>query len=205
MHSEAYLKELLEEFPELDGEGIVYEKEVFAHFGLTFMGIALLEHGMINLVMLTRSARQFKKQKVRDASTWSDLIDSNFEYATQQTFGNLKKAILEHTRFRNLGGPLEEVKKLRDYFAHHFMRVDADLFSDRRGCALLMHRLQKARHQIRETESLVEAATHSFLRSIGLPELKQEDVDLVAEEMRESTKRRLAEGNAEVGWLKNAL
>jgi hypothetical protein len=196
--------ELAEEFPELGDPHVLWEKEVFAHFGLLFMGIGLLEHALINAVMLTSAAKEFASERGKSGS-WAELIDRHFEQATQKTFGNLKKALCNKKGFESLDGELTEVKKLRDYFAHHFMRVDSDLMSQPSGCILLIHRLWLARSKIKAVEVELEAATARFFIKIDLPPPTEIDVQAHLLEMKAGVNTDLESGAAEVGWMRNAL
>lgn len=63
MHSEDMLAELVTVFPELELEGVDWNKEVFAHFGLVFMKVALLEHCLINAYTAIFAAKDFKESK----------------------------------------------------------------------------------------------------------------------------------------------
>ena len=42
------LTDLFEDFPELMEADLTWEKEIYAHFGLLYMGFALLEQSLIN-------------------------------------------------------------------------------------------------------------------------------------------------------------
>ena len=196
--------ELLDDFPELGSEEVIWEKEVFAHFGLLFMGIGLLEHSLINAVMLTNAASDYARYK-GSTGTWADLIDQHFDHATKLTFGNLKKAICAKRGFEALDGPLGEVKQLRDYFAHHFMRRDSDLMSQRQGCILLIFRLQEARRSLKDVEHELEKATQKFFAKIGLPIPEEADVAAHVSEIKSKVQSAIAAGAAEVGWKNNAL
>jgi hypothetical protein len=196
--------ELLNEFPELGSLDVIWEKEVFAHFGLLFMGIGLLEHSLINAVMLTNAASDFARNKGSTGS-WPELVDRHFDLATRQTFGNLAKSIATRKGFEALQGELGKVKKLRDYFAHHFMRQDSDLMSQRQGCILLIFRLQEARKQLKAVEHGLDEATQEFFTKIGLPKPDATDVAAHVSEIKLKVEADITDRVAEVGWKRNAL
>ena len=129
MLSKEHLDELLEEFPELKSSDLILQKEVFAHFGLLFMALGILEHGLINAAMLLGAANDFSKSEIKTVQKWADLIDVQFENATKLTFGNLVKRLVKNSSFKLLEEELLEAKSIRNYFAHHFMRNESDLFS----------------------------------------------------------------------------
>ena len=136
MHYEQMRKVLLCEFPELTAPEVNWNKEVFAHFGLLFMGFGLLEHALINAVMLSSAAQEFAREK-SSTGAWPDLIDKHYERATKLTFGNLSKELTKRPDFSPAKSSLDQAKGLRNYFAHHFMRVDSDLMTQDNGCLVL--------------------------------------------------------------------
>ena len=57
---------LVSDFPELEDEGMIPQREVFAHFGLLFHGFALLEHELINIVTFARQGQDYRAGKLSD-------------------------------------------------------------------------------------------------------------------------------------------
>ena len=115
------IAELVEEFPELKLAEINLSKEVFAHFGLLYMGFALLEHSMINAATIQLAIDEAKLQKIRRLEQWEAIFDVSFGKAIKLTFGNLARTVRGISEFKDLSDDLGEVKKIRDYFSHHFL------------------------------------------------------------------------------------
>ena len=205
MHSDEMLAELSADFPELKEEGVNLQKEVFAHFGLTFMGLALVEHGLINLFTFIKSAEYFFKSDDLSQENWESMFDKAFDEAKLQTFGSLKKKITSRKEFKILENDLLEVKKLRDYFAHHFMREESQYLTSQHGCIFLIYNMGKIRKRIKAIEETVDRTTEEFFRKFGLPEITSAYLGDSYREMTELAEKQLNDGTAKVGWAFDAL
>jgi hypothetical protein len=204
MHSDPRFVSLLADFPELSSPGVDWNKEVFAHFGLLFMGLGLLEHALINAVTFSRAAKAFPHTD-RTQEAWAALIDDSFDQATKQTFGNLIRSLLENDFFQELGGPLRRTKGLRDYFAHHFMRQESDLMKHDEGCVLLLIRLNDARHDIKAVEVSLDSRVRQYFEHLKTPFPSESEIQARIAQLSLATQRDLLTGQAEVGWIRNAL
>lgn len=111
---------LLKEFPDLEDENIILEKEIYAHFGLLFMKFSFVEHSLINIVTASHVGAAFVAGKIRSKSQWENAFDEGYEKAVKQTFGNLVKNVIKEPEFLKLEVKLKAQKEVRDYFAHHF-------------------------------------------------------------------------------------
>lgn len=205
MLSKDMLVELVSVFPELELANVDWNKEVFAHFGLAFMKVALLEHCLINAYTAICAAKDFKESNLYTQENWENTYDRAFETAKSKTFGNLKKLIVATDGFDHLEAHLEKTKRLRDYFAHHFMREDADYMASESGCILLIYNLYKSSMEIKNIELMVEDAAQKFYRRLGIPEVNPENIQSQIDEMKAAAAKRLIEGRAKVGWAFDAL
>lgn len=73
------------------------------------------------------------------------------------------------------------------------------------GCILLIYNLYKSSMEIKNIEHMLESAAQNFYRHLGIPEIDPEHIRCQIDKMNRSTKERLIEGHATVGWARNAL
>ena len=152
-------EDLVAEFPELAHGNIVWEKEVYAHFGLTFSAFGTLEHGLANIlaVRLTSAEARPSRQK----------FDHHLGSCFQRTLGNL---ITELERFyagHEFITKLRAAKAKRDYLAHHFFREKAvDLFS-KEGMQSLLLELNGIRQEIERLVSVTDGLVDEQLALLG--------------------------------------
>jgi hypothetical protein len=174
---EKTVEELLQDFPELLHADVVLEKEVYAHFGLLYMGFALLEHSLINVVTINQNIIAVKKQTKPNLQIWEAQYDKSFAHAAAQTFGNLAKVVVTVLEFKDLADGLHKVKKIRDYFSHHFFRREAAHMSEPQSAFALLLDIDKARELVKMVEAEMKPRHFKYMKRIGLPDLSDSYID----------------------------
>jgi hypothetical protein len=195
---------LVAEFPELGGTDVVMQKEVFAHFGLAFMKFGLVEHSMVNILTFQRVGENLQARTIRSRGDWERAFDDGYANAIALTFGNQVKRILTIEEFTDIEPDFAEAKRLRDYFAHHFMREEAGFFGDDEGCWLLLSKIAEVRHAILRLEEALKPRFDSMRSRYQLPRPSEEQLDRLLERYRAEHTAALKDGSANVGWSKNA-
>ncbi|MET2829003.1 hypothetical protein [Mesorhizobium shangrilense] len=205
MRSEDAKAKLLVEFPELGNPEIIFQKEVFAHFGLAFLKFGLVEHSLINVLTFWSVGEGVRTGKIRSRLTWESAFDSGYEQAVALTFGNLTKKVCSIAEFSDLRSSFADAKRLRDYFAHHFMRDEAAYFESEEGCWLLLTKIAEVRHQVLRLEDALKPRFEAMRERLKLPRQDESQLnELLAAYYREA-REDIAAGSAKVGWEKNAL
>lgn len=181
------------------------QKEVFAHFGLAFMKMGLVEHSMINVITFQHVGERLRGRKIRTQADWEAAFDSGFAEAKALTFGNQSKLILAIPEFLDLETNFEEAKRLRNYFAHHFMREEAGYFGTDDGCWLLLFRIAEVRQVFLGLEEELQPRFHKMKERYQLPTPKERELDAMMSKYDEEYASALRNGTAKVGWDEDAL
>lgn len=204
MHSDTR-QALLEEFPELASNEIVLQKEVYAHFGLAFFKFALVEHSLINIAVFSTLGEKLATREIRNRTDWEAAFDAAEAKAVALTFGNLLKMALKVPEFGELNERLRDAKRLRDYFAHHFMREEAGYFGSDEGCWLLLSKIRDVRMDTISLEGELKTRSDAMCKRIGIPRPSENDQATLLEGYRNGFEQALSAGTAKMGWEKHAL
>jgi hypothetical protein len=99
-----------------DDEASIQIREVYSRYGLAMYQAQVLEHGMVNAVVVARMLPTMRTYNDREA--WEDAFDRAYDSELAKTFGNMLRALepLE------LIGRLRAAKVERDHLAHRFFR-----------------------------------------------------------------------------------
>lgn len=106
-----------------------HNKETYAHFGLAFHAVNVFEAGLAIAVMqldfLTRTAERLKREGLSafDRAAYNAEFDRFMASQHALSLGNLIKRALSLAEIPpSLKELIAEVKKRRDFLAHHFFR-----------------------------------------------------------------------------------
>lgn len=169
---------LIEEFPELELGEVVLQKEVYAHFGLLFFHFSLIEASIIDALTLNTLGTLFLKGDLRSSREWEQCFDKAQASAQEKTFGNLIKAIIAIQEFMPFKDELEGIKKIRDYFAHHFFREACGHYSTEDGCWHILRLIKPVREQLLNLNTKLLTATDLMQERLKLPSISDEKVFL---------------------------
>lgn len=198
------LTDLYEDFPELTVADVAWEKEIYAHFGLLYMGFALLEHSLINAATMKIAIDEAKRQKIRKQEEWQSLHELAFAKASSQTIGNLIKVVSKIREFSDLEGKFSEVKRVRDYFSHHFFRREAAHMSEKTAALLLLVDMREARLLVDGAEVEAKLRYGAYTKRMGWPEMEESYIQVTSREIRNAELSRLNSGTLPRGvdrWL----
>lgn len=193
---------LIREFPELGDPEAYLEKEVYAHFGSLMFKFALIEHSLINIFIFANSINDLKNLNIKSQVDWEKSIDIYFELAKSKTMGNLINDILKFKEFYKYKECLKNIKKKRDYFAHHFFREDITYFSSKDGCWLLLERMHLVRSEVDELEANLGSEFQDLMSSASIPVMSDAHFQEELARYREEAESALRSGTAIVGWEK---
>ncbi|OJF93283.1 hypothetical protein AX760_12285 [Pararhizobium antarcticum] len=196
---------MVAEFPELEGDELTLQKEVYAHFGLAFFKFALIEHSLINIMVFSTVGQLLRERKIQSKAHWKNAFDAAEAKAVASTFGNLVRHTSGVQEFTSLQDQLKQAKNLRDYFAHHFMREEAGFFSSDDGCWLLLEKIRDVRIKALSLESDLKLKFNEMCTRFKIPLPTEEDTSKMLEEYRKEYDQTLADSNPNVGWEKDAL
>ena len=167
MRSEPQISTLIEEFPELAANDVNWDKEVYAHFGLLFSGYALLEASLQNCFVFREVQAAWVAKRVTNHAEWIIEYDLLEKKAFSQTFGNLIRLVSNYTEFQPHSAKLKELKRKRDYFAHHFFREEmANMLIPERVPSLVAA-LNRQRQAVNSAELLCQQISEEMIKSVA--------------------------------------
>ena len=110
----------------------VQVREVYSRFGLAMFSAQVLEHGMVNALLVLKLMPSMKSYA--DRSSWDEAFDRFYDFELAKTFGNMVRTLEQTGAFSaELIERLRAAKTGRDHLAHRFFR-DRDLeFMTREG------------------------------------------------------------------------
>lgn len=194
MISDRQRADLVEEFPELGDEEVTLPKEVFAHFGLLFFKFSLVEHSLIIIMTIFHLGEELAAKRVRTKTDWETAYDVGHDKARSKTFGNLIRAISVIEEFKPLLPRLAEIKKLRDYFAHHFFREEVGMYGNNEACWHTLWAIKSVRDRLVKIDRDLSAPTDALRQRIGVPSPQEEILVQTRRELDEETRARIATG-----------
>jgi hypothetical protein len=117
-------------------EEAVQIREVYARYGLAMYQAQLLEHGMVNAVIITRMLPTIREYP--DRLAWESAFDRAYDVELAKTFGNMLRALGPLHLPEELLERLRGAKFERDRLAHRFFREHDKDFLDQAGRARMI-------------------------------------------------------------------
>ncbi|WP_341988716.1 hypothetical protein [Azorhizobium sp. AG788] len=114
-----------------ENEDDVQMREVYSRYGLAMYCAQVLEHGMVNAVIIARMLPTLRGHP--DRSAWEDAFDRAYDVEFAKTFGNMLRALGQFNLPEELMERLRGAKSERDRLAHGFFREHAEDFLGRAG------------------------------------------------------------------------
>ncbi|WAC27504.1 hypothetical protein [Ancylobacter sp. SL191] len=114
-----------------DNEDDAQIREVYSRYGLAMYQAQVLEHGMVNAVIIARMMPTLHGHPNRSA--WEDAFDRAYDVELAKTFGNMLRALASLNPPEELLARLRSAKSARDRLAHSFFREHAEDFLSRSG------------------------------------------------------------------------
>lgn len=148
--------ELLEEFPELTESGVIFEKEILAHFGLLFSKYAVLEAGVQNCYTMWQLELALSKDEIKSQAEWVERFDALEGEAFAATFGTLLRLVSDFDDLKPYADTLTRLKKGRDYFAHHFFREENSKMFSSESMLHLLSRMHILRDEVNAAAKIVD-------------------------------------------------
>ncbi|WP_143267037.1 hypothetical protein [Amycolatopsis thailandensis] len=137
-------------------------REVYAYFGLAAYLASVIEHGLVNIIVLSRVA----EARAGKTPITSDPWESSFK----KTFGQLVH------RFTKLSG--DEERKLqedlarcltqRNFLIHGYWRERAETVMSQNGKLMMLEELSEMHQDIRQLNEEVDRVTFDIGESLGV-------------------------------------
>lgn len=125
-----------------DDEDAVQIREVYSRYGLAMYQAQVLEHGMVNAVIVARMLPTMRGYPDRWA--WEEAFDRAYDVELAKTFGNILRALEPLNLPEELLERLRGAKSERDRLAHRFFREHDEDFISRAGRTRMIAECEQA-------------------------------------------------------------
>lgn len=125
-----------------DDDDAVQIREVYSRYGLAMYQAQVLEHGMVNAVIIARMLPAMLEHA--DRSAWEDAFDGAYDVELAKTFGNMLRALAPLDLPGELLERLRCAKSERDRLAHRFFREHDVDFLGRAGRTKMIAECEEA-------------------------------------------------------------
>jgi hypothetical protein len=133
-------------------------KEVYAHAGLALQMAQILEHAIVNSMIVLELVPNLVG-KVKTVEEWYRDHDAFQDQQFEKTLGRLVGAVRAvATMSDQLVGDMQECIRKRNYLAHHFFRVQAEAFMNEAGRRQMSAELGDIQALFKRTIDAFEAA-----------------------------------------------
>ena len=143
-------------------------KEVYARFGLAVYFAQVLEHSLVNaLVILDLIPSQ--RYLVRSRDDWKAKVDAFMDHNFQATMGRLMKNLREVTEIdAELEQLLNDALSKRNWLIHHFFRERAKKFMSSDGREQMLCEIDECRELFYTADKRLETIVEPLRRKAGI-------------------------------------
>jgi hypothetical protein len=161
---------------------------------------ALVEHPLINIYVFSEQGRAFIAGKIKNQSEWENLFDANYQKATKKTFGLLSKYAVGIEEFVDISTEIAAVGKLRNYFAHYFLREESPYYASNEGCWLLLTKMAALRRLTISLEDALLPRFENMCRRFRIPLPDSQKTKQDVEALLLAARNTVLQGKASFGW-----
>ena len=153
-------------WPAEDDDSILI-REVYARYGLAMYMAQVLEHAMVNALLIIK----FLPTRVShiDSSSWESSFDLFYTNEFEKTFGNILRT-LQKTNFLpdTVINKISSAKIIRDELAHKFFRENATNFLLESGRIKMITYCEDASKKFREADEALEEFCQPYRVKYGM-------------------------------------
>ena len=146
-----------------DGE---HNKTVYAYFGLAIYASQVLEHGLVNALLVLDLIP--KASAIATPETWADKVDSFYETEFKRTLGSLVRRLRDVTTVSNeLEELLRRALEKRNWLSHHYFRERAMEFLSVTGRDQMITELEEVRELFDAADKALDAVMKPIRQQYG--------------------------------------
>jgi hypothetical protein len=143
-------------------------KEVYARFGLVVYYGQVLEHGLVNAMVILQLLPH-RQAVAYDRERWSAAVDGFMDRHFRTTLGRMMKAFREGSDVPpDLEGLLGRALEKRNWLAHHYFRVRADEFLTHAGRLRMLEELEAVRQLIEDADRALDSFVKPVRERYGI-------------------------------------
>jgi len=155
-----------------------HSKESYAHFGLAVYYSQVLEHQLVNMIVLLKRSQGLLPTE----SDFETLYERKFSNTMGQLINEIKQLFQLHEDEIN---ELKEILRQRNFIVHDFFKEKITLTFTRSGRDEMINELQEFVVRVRELDSRLVVYSKEILMELGITEETLEDeVSKIKEEER---------------------
>ena len=145
----------------LDDEEDEQTKDVYAHFGLAMYFAQVLEHGVVNAMVIARTPDRHRITRAE--------IDAFRAGQFERTLGQMLRELGRYLVVTNaVESTLREALERRNWLAHDYFRDRAVAFMSPDGRASMLKELQESTALFREADEALHILTAEIRRQLGI-------------------------------------
>ncbi|MBS0526432.1 MAG: hypothetical protein JSS04_22570 [Proteobacteria bacterium] len=151
-------------------------REVYAHVGLTLQMSQILEHAIVNAMVVLDLVPK-STGDVKTVDEWHERYDAYQELQFEKTLGRLVATVRAVTTLSDqVVADLKECIRKRNYIAHHFFRVRAEDFLDQSSRSRMIDDLVEIQELFERTIDAFEAALQPAWDRYGFTKERREQI-----------------------------
>jgi hypothetical protein len=143
-------------------------KEVYARFGLAVYFAQVLEHGIVNALVIL-DLIPTRRHLARSASQWGEVVDEFMSQHFEDTMGKMMRDLRSVTSVPgDLEGLLRDALKKRNWLAHHFFRERALEFMSASGRDAMIQEVAECRAVFKSADERLDQIVRPVRVASGL-------------------------------------
>jgi hypothetical protein len=143
-------------------------KEVYARFGLAVYFAQVLEHGIVNAIVILDLIPS-RRHLARSADEWGSEVDAFMDRHFQATMGRLMRNLRDISQVDDdLEQLLSEALRKRNWLVHEFFRERATEFMSSLGRDQMISEVDVCRDLFQSADKRLEATVTPLRRNAGL-------------------------------------
>lgn len=151
-----------------DDDRSEHVKEVYARFGLAMYFAQVLEHGIVNALVIIDLIPS-RRHLVRSPEEWAATVDEFMSHHFESTMGRLMRDLRSITAVpSDLEQLLRDALKKRNWLAHDFFRERSLDFMTTSGRDLMLNEVDDCRDLFKAADERLEAIVHPLRVAAGM-------------------------------------
>lgn len=143
-------------------------REVYARYGLAMYQAQVLEHGVVNAVIIARVLPTMSNYADRRA--WEESFDRAYDSELAKTFGNMLRALEPLGLSDEIMVRLRGAKRERDRLAHRFFREHDENFLSQGGRTTMIAECEAAIESFSTVDADLEGHMRPLRERYGITE-----------------------------------
>lgn len=153
---------------EPDDDAVKQVREVYARFGLAVYCAQVLEHGIVNALVILELIPS-RRHLARSADEWGTEFDAFMDRHFQATMGRMMRDLRAVARVDDgLEQLLSEALRKRNWLVHHFFRERATEFMSSTGRKKMLSEVDRCRDLFYSADKCLEATVAPLRLKAGL-------------------------------------